>query len=107
MKFCDKCGGLVIPVKGQNFSQCRNCKTKYENFESEIVTELNLTTEEEEIKILDGSEPSDFRTTDSVTCPNCGHNKAEWTLRQMRSSDEPPTQFYRCLNCKRVWRVNR
>jgi len=105
MKFCDKCGGLVLPVKGQGFAECRNCKTKYANFESEIVTKLN--PQEEEIKIFDGSEPSDFRTTDSVECPRCGHNKAEWALRQMRSSDEPPTQFYRCLKCRWVWRVNR
>jgi len=104
MKFCDKCGGIVVPVKGQGFSVCRSCKAKYVLHEENIVTKLK--SEEQEIKIFDGNEPSEFRTTDSITCPKCGHNKAEWTLRQMRSGDEPPTQFYRCLKCRKVWRVN-
>jgi len=104
MKFCTECGGLLVPVKGNNYSVCRSCKRKYfVEEEAAIVSKLN--EEEKEIKIFD-EEQSDFRTTNTVTCPKCGNSKAEWTIRQMRGGDEAPTEFYRCLKCRWVWRVN-
>jgi len=37
-------------------------------------------------------------------CEVCGNKKAWYWLQQTRSADEPPTQFFRCTKCKRVWR---
>jgi len=104
MKFCDNCGWIVVPVKGQGFAVCRNCKRKYILEEESLIVD-NLNSSEKEIKIIDDEQP-EFRTTNTVICPKCGHNKAEWTIRQMRGGDEAPTEFYRCLNCRWVWRVN-
>ena len=37
-------------------------------------------------------------------CPKCGQKKIiSWT-EQTRSSDEPPTRFYKCANCGYTWR---
>ncbi len=37
-------------------------------------------------------------------CPKCDHNEAETWQTQMRSSDEPSTHFFRCIECKHTWR---
>ncbi|PWB85162.1 transcription factor S-II (TFIIS) [Methanobrevibacter woesei] len=42
--------------------------------------------------------------TTTITCPECGHNKAAWWLQQTRSADEAPTRFFQCLKCKHTWR---
>jgi len=104
MKFCSECGGLIVPVIGEKYSVCRSCKRKYATEEEAVIVDKR-DSEQKDIKILD-EEQSDFRTTTSVTCPKCGEHKAEWTIRQMRGGDEAPTEFYRCLSCKWVWRVN-
>ena len=37
-------------------------------------------------------------------CPKCDQKKIiSWT-EQTRSSDEPPTRFYKCVNCSYTWR---
>lgn len=104
MKFCNECGGLLVPEKGEKYSVCRSCKRKF-FIEQDVVIVGKRNDSEKEIKIFD-EEQSDFRTTNTVACPKCGNHKAEWTIRQMRGGDEAPTEFYRCLSCKWVWRVN-
>lgn len=42
--------------------------------------------------------------TTQARCPSCGHNLAQWWMRQTRSADEPSTRFYRCMKCGKVWR---
>ncbi len=41
---------------------------------------------------------------ENTNCPKCGQKKViSWT-EQTRASDEPPTRFYKCLNCGYTWR---
>lgn len=42
-----------------------------------------------------------------MACPKCANPKAYYWMQQTRSADEPPTQFFRCTKCKRVWREYR
>lgn len=37
-------------------------------------------------------------------CPKCGKKKVISWMEQTRASDEPPTRFYKCLNCNNTWR---
>ncbi len=41
-----------------------------------------------------------------VTCPKCGHDKAQFIEMQIRSADEPMTQFFKCAKCKHDWKEN-
>jgi len=43
-------------------------------------------------------------TTDQFTCGKCKENKTYYTSVQLRSSDEPMTQFIVCINCGNNWR---
>ncbi|MBR9678469.1 MAG: transcription factor S, partial [Nanoarchaeota archaeon] len=37
-------------------------------------------------------------------CPKCGNGEAYYWLKQTRSPDEPPTTFFKCVKCKKIWR---
>ncbi len=108
MEFCPKCGSLMVPKKtktGNTVLVCRKCgyrKTlkKQEDFK---ISSQNIKKEEGLI-IVDKRSEKEILPVATVTCPKCGYNKAEWWLQQTRSSDEPPTRFFRCLKCKHVWR---
>ena len=39
-----------------------------------------------------------------IICPKCGNKEAVWWMQQTRSTDEPPTLFFRCTKCKHSWR---
>lgn len=43
--------------------------------------------------------------TSEYTCRKCGSNNVNMTTMQTRSSDEPMTEFYKCLNCGHGWRI--
>lgn len=43
-------------------------------------------------------------TTDQFTCGKCKQNETYYTSVQLRSSDEPMTQFIVCINCGNNWR---
>ena len=94
--FCS-CGGIFLPSK--EGSRCRNCGKTVESG-----TEVKLKTKsvKKETIVIENNEP-DLPVTDN-TCAKCGNTRAYYWLIQTRSSDEPPTQFFRCTNCKHVWR---
>ena len=41
---------------------------------------------------------------EDITCQKCGQKKVISWMEQTRASDEPPTRFYKCLNCNNTWR---
>ncbi|MDI6721260.1 MAG: transcription factor S [Candidatus Aenigmarchaeota archaeon] len=99
IEFCE-CGNLMIPVK--DIFRCRKCGSeRKKNGESRITTEAK----KENIIIIDDNAPSHLPVTDKE-CEKCGNVNAYYWLIQTRSSDEPPTQFFKCTNekCKYIWR---
>lgn len=42
----------------------------------------------------------------AYTCSRCKSKKTVYTSLQIRSADEPSTQFVRCLKCGRGWKEN-
>ncbi len=88
IEFCE-CGGVLVPVK-EGLRRCGSCGR------------VTGESKKEEIVVIENNEPS-LPVMDKE-CPRCYHNKAYYWLIQTRSSDEPPTQFFRCTECKHVWR---
>ncbi|MCD6247845.1 MAG: transcription factor S [Hadesarchaea archaeon] len=108
MKFCPKCGGLLVPErKGEELKLiCRGCG---QVFEKEEIGEYTLAQstrkrgEKEGGPVIVEGEKAAMPTTRAV-CPKCGHDRAYWWLRQTRGADEPSTRFYKCVKCGHVWR---
>mmetsp|Transcript_13924 Transcript_13924/g.41475 ORF Transcript_13924/g.41475 Transcript_13924/m.41475 type:complete len:111 (-) Transcript_13924:35-367(-) len=40
----------------------------------------------------------------AAQCPACGHGEAFFMQIQIRSADEPMTQFFECIDCGHRWR---
>jgi DNA-directed RNA polymerase, subunit M (EC 2.7.7.6) len=65
------------------------------------------TTEQTGDELIETEEGANFEgkpTDDSVTCDDCGHGKAWYTIKQTGSADEPPTRFFKCTECGNRWR---
>jgi len=100
MQFC-KCGSIMVPY-GNNTLRCRKCG---EVINQKINDDMKMSTkpaEKKEVVVLEKDDVSLPTTTRE--CPDCGHMQAYYWLIQTRSSDEPPTQFFRCLKCRHTWR---
>ncbi len=41
---------------------------------------------------------------ESISCPKCNQKRVVAWMEQTRASDEPPTRFFKCLNCNHTWR---
>ena len=103
MKFCDKCGNMlvVVTIEHEKFLVCKRCNLKLPLKENFALTSTNEN--KEKVLVID-SEESVFPVA-RVLCPKCqAMEDAEWTLQQTRAADEPPTRFYRCKKCNWVLR---
>lgn len=96
IEFCE-CGGAMIPTReGMKCRACGNAVSR--TAEAKIVTRAG----KQEVLIFENNDP-DLPKTEKQ-CEECGNNEAFFWLIQTRASDEPPTQFFRCTKCRRVWR---
>ena len=105
VKFCSKCGNLMLPQKGEKglILVCGKCGNVVEEIEAD---EYKLV-KDVEAKISEPGVIEDKQInlpTARVRCPKCENNKAYWWIRQTRAGDEPSTRFYRCIACGHVWR---
>jgi len=110
MEFCDECGGMLVSEKqnGESVMKCRNCG----HIQDVNGEEMKITEEKEEDPMdrLNVSSEDDQETTRPTTmkkCPKCSENSEdekehEWWMEQTRSSDEPATRFYECVECGNV-----
>ena len=101
MKFCPKCGSILVQKK-KNFS-CPKCGHRSKEKIKIISSEKNI--HEEKLSVLHEKDSSVWPTVSEV-CPKCGNDKAYYFSAQMRSGDEAETQFFRCVKCKNTWRKN-
>lgn len=102
MKFCPKCGSLLIK-KQKNFG-CSRC---------DYITkeEISIKTNEESkernfVAVIDQEKESNINPITDFECPRCKNDKAYFWTQQMRAGDEPESKFYRCTKCKTVTRVD-
>lgn len=100
--FCEKCGAIIMGKKGEAVA-CPSC-----GHEVKAKSEIKLTQKVEKVQekeIVDVDDTSaEIHPEIDIECPECGNNKARYFSKQMRSGDEPETQFYKCTKCKHQWR---
>ena len=101
MQFCPKCKSMMMPQKG--VVKCRRCG--FEELKNSDAKEY-VSTSSSSARSVTVLEEDDIGVlpTANKKCPECGHNLAEWWMRQLRSADESETRFFRCTKCKQTWR---
>jgi DNA-directed RNA polymerase subunit M len=65
------------------------------------------TTEQSGDELIETAENDQFEgkpTADDVTCEECGHGEAWYTIKQTGAADEPPTRFFKCKEFGYRWR---
>ncbi len=65
------------------------------------------TEEQSDDDVIETEEGANFEgkpTSDDVTCDDCGHGVAWYTIKQTGAADEPPTRFFKCKDCHNRWR---
>lgn len=106
MKFCPKCGNLMIAEKrkGKLVYVCRKCGyILHQSAKSTSITE-EIKPKEERIPVFKKDDAFKQYPKTKIICPKCGNNEAYWFMQQTRGGDEPPTRFYRCTKCGYIWR---
>mgnify|MGYP002523085451 FL=1 len=101
MEFCPECGAMMLPNNG--VLKCNSCGYSNELKSNEEYKVAGDIEEHENVKML--GEVDDMRSTITETCPECGHDKAYYELKQTRSADEAPTRIFTCAKCKHTWRA--
>jgi DNA-directed RNA polymerase subunit M len=105
MRFCPKCGGLLLPKKEKDRTVlvCRSCGHVQEAENLDEYRVVRSREKEEDVLVIEEEAKPGLPTT-RTRCPNCGHDVAYWWIRQTRAADEPSTRFYKCAKCGKVWR---
>ena len=107
MKFCDKCGNLMIAEKKQGKLRyiCRKCGrvSRGKKVTSTRISE-ELKVEEKIVPVLTEKEAFEQYPKTKIICPECENNEAYWYMQQTRGGDEPQTRFYCCTKCGHKWR---
>ena len=104
MQFCDDCGSMMKSDGGQMV--CSNCGAVDEQDE-DLAAQFVSTEEQSDDDVIETEEGANFEgkpTSDDVTCEECGHGVAWYTIKQTGSADEPPTRFFKCKECGHRWR---
>ncbi|TVU27968.1 hypothetical protein EJB05_19474 [Eragrostis curvula] len=106
MEFCPSCGTLlqIDPGTGSHRLRffCPTCPYVCA-IQNKIVRKARLVKKEVE-PIFSGDDAMKLAATTEASCPRCGHGKAYFMQRQLRSADEPMTVFYMCCKCNYNWR---
>jgi DNA-directed RNA polymerase subunit M len=104
VEFCDECGSMMHADGDEMVcSSCDARKPRDSAREAEFVS----TEEQSEDDVIETEEGAEFEgkpTDESVTCDECGHGVAWYTIKQTGSADEPPTRFFKCTECGNRWR---
>lgn len=88
-------------VSSEGLFRCKKCgHTEEPTGEIKIHNKMK----DKDIVIVDEADDMIVLPTIAAKCPECGHDTAEWWLRQLRSADESETRFFRCVKCKYTWR---
>jgi len=99
MKFCPKCGSMLLPSGDE--LKCRRCGHTEKREDTTFISKESM--QEKEMPVIEEKERAGLPTI-KARCPECGNNKAYWWLRQLRSADEGEVRFFRCTKCDKTWR---
>lgn len=101
--FCKNCGALIFAL-GKSEVKCKNCGTLNTLKKSDkVISEKIDSKNKNEIK----EEIGDLNPIVKRVCKKCGNDEAYFWSKQMRASDEPETQFFKCTKCSVVDKVDK
>jgi len=106
MQFCDDCGTMMVADDGAMVCTNDDCGGTADR-DAERADEFVSTAEQSGDELIETNEGDNFEgkpTDDDVTCEECGHGEAWYTIKQTGSADEPPTRFFKCKECGYRWR---
>ena len=111
MKFCPKCGSLMIPrnIDGKVVWVCPSCGYREEADAGSagglaVLRHQIRHDEKERLIVIDQSKRPETLPKTRAVCPRCGYHEAYYWVVQTRKADEPPTRFFKCVRCGYVWR---
>lgn len=106
MKFCEKCGNLMLPGKKRKglVYICRNCGHVSRSKKITATISERMVTEKNKILVLTEDDTLKQYPKTKIICPECENNEAYWYMQQTRGGDEPQTRFYTCTKCGHKWR---
>jgi DNA-directed RNA polymerase subunit M len=106
MQFCDACGSMMVSRDGEMVCTDDSCGATSEQDEG-LAAQYTSTESQSDSEVIETSEEANFEgkpTANDVTCDECGHGTAWYTIKQTASADEPPTRFFKCKECGYRWR---
>ena len=106
MMFCPTCANCLLVEQKTSETQffCKSCPYVFK-IRSKMSKKLELTRKPVD-DVLGGSEEWANVDQIDVICPKCPSNRAYFKMIQIRSADEPATQFFRCVLCGHRWNEN-
>ncbi len=109
MKFCPKCGALMVMDPRRKVLRCTRCGYEETSGSSRLVLSRTIVhTEREKLTIIEGGKagvpPNAVLLKGQVRCPRCDSDEVYAWQMQTRAADEPPTTFYKCAKCGHTWR---
>jgi DNA-directed RNA polymerase III subunit RPC11 len=114
MHFCPLCGTLLLlkPASGSGTEyQCQTCTFRHPvrnaTMDSRDMLPSNKAAPEGGSEFDDSALNGGGART-SAACPDveCTSQTAFFIQEQIRSADEPPTTFYKCIKCGTHWRTD-
>ncbi len=100
--FCPECGSILEGSK-QNGEEVFECSCGYSSTDED--SEFSEDVEEgDELEVVDEDQSDETLPITDEECPECGNEEARYWTQQMRSGDEPETQFFKCTECSHTWR---
>jgi len=97
MRFCPKCHSLLIPRNKRLECKCGYSEDGKVEIKIKVEKPKDIVVVDEDIEYMGES-------TIPIVCWNCGNRGVYFWMVQIRRADEPPTRFYKCKKCKKVWR---
>ena len=94
MKFCPKCGAILVQ-KTKNFG-CPRCN--YSTKEKVKINTSEKINEKKEVAVVKGKE-TPILPIISETCRVCKHGECYFWTVQTRAADEAETKFFKCTKC--------
>jgi len=100
MLFCPKCKSIMMP-KTSNGKRVLACSCGYKS-QGDVKISESVKKDDRKIETLE--KQIEIHPKVDADCSKCGNKEAYAWDRQTRSSDEPPTKFFKCTKCGHTWR---